>query len=93
MGALDYKSFYVDYIKDDAILKKKADTTDEYNNQFLAFYMDRKFDSIEFSFKYNSLVTFFLQLTRYLQQSIGTVAAIDLSEYAKAINFEIDEDI
>jgi hypothetical protein len=39
------------------------------------------------------LVTFFLQLTRYLQQSIGTVAAIDLSEYAKAINFEIDEEI
>lgn len=91
--AVDYKSFYVDYIKDDTILKKKADTTDEYNNQFLAFYMDRKFDSIEFSFKYNSLVTFFLQLTRYLQQSIGTVAAIDLSEYAKAINFEIDEEI
>jgi hypothetical protein len=30
---------------------------------------------------------------RYLQQSIGTVAAIDLGEYAKAINLEIDEDL
>jgi len=91
--AVNYKTFYVDFVKKDEILSKKADSTEEYNKQFLEFYEDRKFDSIEFSHKYNSLVTFFLQLTRYLQQSIGTVAAIDLSEYAKAINFEIDEEI
>tara|TARA_A100000171_G_C2140487_1_gene155320 strand:- start:2783 stop:3610 length:828 start_codon:yes stop_codon:yes gene_type:complete len=91
--AVNYKSFYADYNKDDSILKYKADSTEEYNKQFLAFYKDRKIDTIEFSYKYNSLITFFLQLTRYLQQSIGTVAAIDLSEYAKAINFEIDEEI
>lgn len=91
--AVNYKSFYVDYIKDDSILKSKADSAEIYNKQFLDFYKDRTFDTIEFSYKYNSLVTFFLQLSRYLQQSIGTVAAIDLSEYAKAINFEIDEEI
>lgn len=91
--AVNYKSFYVDFAKKDEILNKKANSPEEYNNLFLEFYKDRKFDSIEFSHKYNSLVTFFLQLTRYLQQSIGTVAAIDLSEYAKAINFEIDEDV
>ncbi|MCR8668217.1 hypothetical protein NO995_11020 [Aestuariibaculum sp. M13] len=91
--AVNYKSFYVDYIKDDSILKSKADSAEIYNKQFLEFYNDRTFDTIEFSYKYNSLVTFFLQLSRYLQQSIGTVAAIDLSEYAKAINFEIDQEI
>lgn len=91
--AVNYKSFYADYNKDDSILKYKADSTEEYNKQFLAFYNERKINTIEFSYKNNSLVTFFLQLTRYLQQSIGTVAAIDLSEYAKAINFEIDEEI
>lgn len=91
--AVNHKSFYVDYEKDDTILKSKAETADVYNKQFLAFYKARKFDSIEFSYKYNSLVTFFLQLSRYLQQSIGTVAAIDLGAYAEAINFEIDEEI
>lgn len=91
--AVNYKSFYVDYEKDDNILKNKAESTDLYNKQFRDFYNERKFESIEFSYQYNSLVTFFLQLSRYLQQSIGTVAAIDLSEYAKAINFEIDEEI
>jgi len=91
--AVNYKSFYVDYIKDDSILKNKADTAEIYNKQFLDFYNDRKFDSIEFSYKYNSLITFFLQLSRYLQQSIGTVAAIDLGAYAEAINFDIDEEI
>jgi hypothetical protein len=91
--AVNYKSFYVDYDKDDSILKNKAESTEIYNKQFRDFYKARKFDSIEFSYQYNSLVTFFLQLSRYLQQSIGTVAAIDLSEYAKAINFEIDKEI
>ena len=90
--AANYKSFYVDYISIDN-LGNKVESSEEHNNLILEFYNDRKIDSIEFSYKYNSLVTFFLQLTRYLQQSIGTVAAIDLSEYAKAINFEIDEDI
>ncbi len=27
---------------------------------------------------------------RYLQQGIGTVAAIDLSAYAKAVEFDLD---
>ena len=91
--AVNYKSFYVDYEKDDNILKNKADSAEVYNKQFLSFYKDRKFDTIEFSYKYNSLITFFLQLSRYLQQSIGTVAAIDLAAYAEAINFDIDEEV
>ncbi|WP_430908045.1 DUF6602 domain-containing protein [Maribacter sp. 2-571] len=94
--AVKAKSFYVDYNKDDSIFNLDKDevlTVKEHNELILMFYNKRSVKNIEFSKKNNSLVTFFLQLTRYLQQSIGTVAAIDLSEYAKAINFEIDEDI
>ena len=94
--AVKNKSFYVNYIKDDSIFDIDRDanlTFEEHNDLFLGFYDKREVKNIEFSKKNNSLVTFFLQLTRYLQQSIGTVAAIDLSEYAKAINFDIDEEI
>ena len=94
--AVKNKSFYVDYNKDDSIFDIDRDVTlsfKEHNDLILKFYNERNVKNIEFSKKNNSLVTFFLQLTRYLQQSIGTVAAIDLSEYAKAINFEIDEEI
>lgn len=90
------KSFYVDYNKDDSIFNVDKDvslTLKEHNDLIIKFYENRNVNHIEFSKKNNSLVTFFLQLTRYLQQSIGTVAAIDLSEYAKAINFEIDEEL
>jgi hypothetical protein len=91
--ATNFKSFYVDFIKDDSILSKRVGSNAEHNELLMEFYENREFDSIEFSYKYNSLVTFFLQLSRYLQQSIGTVAAIDLGAYAEAINFEIDEEI
>lgn len=91
--ATNFKSFYVDFIKDDSILSRRVNSNEEHNKLLLEFYENRKFDSIEFSYKYNSLVTFFLQLSRYLQQSIGTVAAIDLGAYAEAINFDIDEEI
>lgn len=91
--AMNFKSFYVDFIKNDEILNKKVKNINEHNELLKEFYNDREFESLQFSYKYNSLVTFFLQLSKYLQQSIGTVAAIDLSEYAKAINFEIDEEI
>ncbi|WP_406684581.1 hypothetical protein N1F78_02335 [Seonamhaeicola sp. MEBiC1930] len=91
--ATNFKSFYVDFIKDDSILSRRVGSNEEHNKLLLEFYENREFDSIEFSYKYNSLVTFFLQLSRYLQQSIGTVAAIDLGAYAEAINFDIDEEI
>ena len=57
------------------------------------YYTTRSIQEIEFSVPELSLVTFFLQLSRYLQQSIGTVAAIDLGAYAKAVKFEIDEEL
>ena len=85
--AVDYGSFYVNY-------KGEEDTNNkDFDKRILDYYTQRQFDSVTFSKKENSLVTFFLQLTRYLQQSIGTVAAIDLNAYSKAVGFTIDEKI
>lgn len=57
------------------------------------YYDKRTIEEIEYSRADISLISFFFQLMRYLQQSIGTIAAIDLGEYAKAINLEIDEEL
>jgi len=85
--AVDYGSFYVNYKGEEDI------TNTNFQERILNYYSEREFNNVIFSNKENSLVTFFLQLTRYLQQSIGTVAAIDLNAYAKAVGFEIDEQI
>jgi hypothetical protein len=65
----------------------------DFNKRITNYYKDRVVKNIEFSQPEHSLVTFFLQLSRYLQQSIGSVAAIDLGAYAKAVKFEIDEEL
>lgn len=85
--AVDYGSFYVNY--------KGVENTEsrDFEKRILDYYKDRVFESVTFSKKENSLVTFFLQLTRYLQQTVGTVAAIDLNAYASAVGFTIDENI
>ena len=85
--AVDFGSFFVDYEGDEDIGNKN------FEERIMNYYHNRKFKSVNFSTKENSLVTFFLQLTRYLQQSIGTVAAIDLNAYTKSVGFEIDEKI
>lgn len=88
--AVDYGSFYIDYIGSEDVNKKDVD---EFQERFLNYYNDRTFNKIEFSDKENSLVTFFMQLTRYLQQAIGTVAAIDLQKYLDSIGEKLDEEI
>jgi len=86
----DYGSFYIDYAgKEDTSLN----TGNVFDKRFLEYYNNRTFNNIIFSEKNNSLVSFFLQLTRYLQQAIGTIPAIDLNAYSKAINFEIDKEM
>ncbi|HEX8737782.1 MAG TPA: hypothetical protein VF721_20790 [Pyrinomonadaceae bacterium] len=55
--------------------------------------ISKKFKEIKFSEKDNSLASFFLQLTGYLRQAIGTIPAIDLNSYSSAIGFVIDEKI
>ncbi len=85
--AVDYGSFYVNYEGEEDIKNRK------FEERIFNYYSSRKFESVTFSNKENSLVTFFLQLTRYLQQTIGTVAAIDLNAYSKSVEFKIDENI
>lgn len=88
MGCIvDYGSFYVNYDGEENLENK------EYQKRILNYYDQREFHDVTFSKPENSLITFFLQLTRYLQQSIGTVAAIDLDAYARAVGFNIDNKI
>ncbi|MBC7000333.1 DUF6602 domain-containing protein [Cytophaga sp. FL35] len=83
----DYGSFFVDYVGGE-----NQDITD-IEKRYKDYYLKRKVKNINFSKVENSLVSFFLQLTRYLQQSIGTVAAIDLQAYSNSINEEIDKEL
>ncbi|MFK8282434.1 DUF6602 domain-containing protein [Capnocytophaga cynodegmi] len=80
----DYGSFYVDYIPNEEI-------TEVGREAYLNFYSNRKFVDIKFSNVEHSFVTFFMQLTRYLQQAIGTIPAIDLNAYLNSIGEKVDE--
>lgn len=82
----DYGSFFVDYEPSEEI----KETGQE---KYLEFYENRAFKELRFSKQENSLVTFFMQLTRYLQQAIGTVPAINLQTYLDKIDETIDEEI
>lgn len=85
--SIEYGSFYVDY-------EGKEDTSIiDFNNRIVQYYEQRKLKSLYFSPRNQSLITFFLQLSRYLQQGIGTVAAIDFNAYAKTIGVSIDMEI
>lgn len=85
--AVDYGAFFIDLVGEEDV------NVTDYSKRINDYYLTRTINDIEFSKPEISLVSFFFQLMRYLQQSIGTVAAIDLSEYSKAINFEIDEEL
>jgi hypothetical protein len=83
--AIGSGSFYIEYAGDEDI------NNTNFPGRIENYYKTRELEEITFSNKQTSLVSFFFQLMRYLQQTIGTVAAIDLAAYAKAINFELDE--
>lgn len=88
MGCVvEFGSFYIDYNG-----AENKDILDQ-NERITDYYKNRVFNKITFSERENSLVTFFLQLSRYLQQTVGTVAAIDFSAYAINVGFKIDEEI
>lgn len=82
----DYGSFFVDYEPSEEIMELGQDV-------YLKFYENRICKEIKYSKPENSLVTFFMQLTRHLQQSIGTVPAIDLQKYLDTIGETIDKKI
>lgn len=83
----DYGSFYIDY-------NGEEDTScTDFEERYTNYYSNRSFNKMIFSNSETSLVSFFLQLTRYLQQAIGTVPAIDLNAYSSSIDFQIDEEL
>ncbi len=53
----------------------------ELNSDIHTYYDQRQIEDVQFSSRGSSLITFFLKLMEYLQQRIGTVAAIDLDAY------------
>lgn len=77
-------SFYVDYEGEDRI--KPDDTGFE---PYEKFYKERTVRDVHFNKNEHSLFTFFLQLVHYLKQ-IGTVPAINVNAYLKAVDEEID---
>ena len=82
----DYGSFFVDY-------EPAKEINENGQQKYLEYYNQRTFKKVKFSKSENSLVTFFIQLTRYLQQAIGTVPAINLQAYMDGIQEKIDEEI
>lgn len=83
----DYGSFFVDYEGEEDL------DNQDFDKRYQDYYLNRSFKEVKFSKQENSLVTFFMQLTRYLQQAIGTVPAINLQSYLEKIDEVIDEEI
>lgn len=82
--SVSYGSFYVDYEGEDRIK-----TEDRGFEPYEKFYQERIVQEIHFNKNEHSLFTFFLQLVHYLKQ-IGTVPAINVNAYLKAVDEEID---
>lgn len=77
--AIDYSTICVEY--SDTYVGKWDIPEREMNQNIHKYYLHRNVDTIGFSTKEKSLITFFLKLMEYLQQKIGTVAAINLNSY------------
>ncbi len=83
----DYGSFFVDYEGEESTKEE------DFDKRYQEYYIRRTFKELKFSKSENSFVTFYMQLTRYLQQAIGTVPAINLQAYLDKIGEEIDEEL
>ena len=93
LGCLcDTGSFYVDYNETEPEGIAPTSSIEDNRKYIRQVYESRKVKEVKFSDKDVSLFTFFLQLVNYLK-FIGTVPAIDINAYLKAIHAEIDEDI
>lgn len=84
--SVDHSTFYIRYDGEE-----DKDIQD-FNDRVQDYYNKRSFDSIKYSGKEKALVSFFIQLLQYLQ-SLGTVAAIDLSSYSTAIDYDLDKKV
>lgn len=88
----DAGSFYVDYEEKIPERINPTESIEENRKYIEQVYASREVKEINFSDKDVSLFTFFIQLVSYLK-AIGTVSAIDINAYLKAIHEKIDEDI
>lgn len=82
-------SFFADYNSPENEGEIKSHKFEDYKK----YYDARVFKSLVFSEPEHSLVMFLMQLTSYLQQSIGTVPAIDMQQYLNNIKEQIDKEI
>lgn len=82
-------SFFVDYESPKNEEEIKTCRFEDYKK----YYDNRSFKSLEMSRPEHSLIMFLMQLTSYLQQSIGTVPAIDMKQYLSNIGEKIDNEI
>jgi hypothetical protein len=93
LGCLcDTGSFYVDYNETEPEGIAPTSSIEDNRKYIRQVYESREVKEVKFSDKDVSLFTFFLQLVNYLK-FIGTVPAIDINAYLKAIHAKIDEDI
>ncbi len=83
--AADQYSFYVRYEADEPV------TGGSPQDQILGYYQSRRYRDIVISKPSQSMVAFFLQLSRCLQQEIGTVAAIDFEAYADSMHISLEK--
>ena len=81
----DYGSFYVDYSGEEDL------NNPDFQSRYRQYYLTREINKIVISDSSVSVISFFLQLTRYLQQTIGTIQAIDLNAYSNKIGFHINQ--
>lgn len=84
--------FYIDYDEDTPKMLEFSNEIEINRTCIEQIYKSRKVKEINFSDKNVSLFTFFLQLVSYLK-SVGTVAAIDMNAYLRAIHEKVDENI
>lgn len=82
-------SFIVDYGSPTGLEEIQTDKFEDFQN----YYNTRSYKSIKLCKPEHSLIMFLMQLTSYLQQSIGTVPAIDMQKYLDNINETIDNEI
>lgn len=82
-------SFFVDYQSPEDYAEIKGVS----NEDVIAYYDKRTTADVRWSKPEHSLLMFLMQLTSYLQQSIGTVAAIDMQKYLNSIGETIDKEI
>lgn len=89
----DTAEFFVNYNSLVEYNEINTDSNTDYMDHILNYYKTREMKSVKFSRPENSLVSFSLQLSQYLQQSIGTIAAIDFQAYLDSIGEEIDTEL